>query len=506
MDEEGTSSLRRIRSERIRKAERLRSIGSDPYPSGSDVDARAAAVVQGHPGNEGTTCTLAGRVKTVRRHGNLSFLTLHDPSGTLQLMLQSNNQVAETTSHALSYADAIDLVDLGDIVEATGTVTTTRRGEISLDVQRMRVLVKSLRPPPDKWHGVSDDEMLVRKPYLESMFDVDVRKRYQTVGDILFGIRSFMREKGFTEFLTPVLQPQYGGGKATPFRTHLDALDSDFFLAISHELYLKRLLVGGFESVYTIGRYFRNEGIDRTHNPEFSMLETMTAYQNFEYNMDITEGLYRYLMTEIFDRTTFRVGESQVDFGEPWTRIPMVEAVAEHCGVDFSSVDSVAAANDHLDRLGLARQATIGHALHEAFDELVAPALIQPTIVSGHPVEVSPLARRTAADDRYVERFELYVGGTEQGDNWTELNDPVELLARLEGEDASDRERHPVDLDFIEAVEYGLPPATGLGPGIERLAMLLTETDRISDVTYFPLARPHTSAENREIYSPAPGE
>jgi len=495
------SSGNAFRAQCVEKVQRLKALGIDPYPSTSRRTHVASDLHERFADLEHTVVTVAGRMMSRRGHGQLVFADAQDQSGRVQLMISSEDLLpTDAKTGILGFNDVAQLVDIGDIVEAEGTVTKTRRGEVSVRVSAFRLLAKSLQPLPDKWHGVTDEEVLARKRYLDLIMNPAKRDRFVVVSDILLGIRAFLNERRFVEFNTPVLQPLYGGGRAQPFRTHVNAIDSDYYLAISHELYLKRLIIAGFERVFTIGRYFRNEGIDRTHNPEFSMLETMTAFEGYEFNMDLTEALYKHLAAEVVGKPVVSVRGRPVDLMGEWPRRSMVELVREECGVDFRAVDDLDAANAVLADTHLRPEATVGHALTSLFEEVVVPTLVQPTIVYGYPVEVSPLAKSMADDPRFVERFELYVGGIEQGDNWSELNDPDELRRRFQAEQGRrtgerDVEAHPVDHEFLEAMEYGMPPTTGVGPGIERLAMLLTEADSIADVIFFPLLRPLSPRE-----------
>ncbi|HEU5149965.1 MAG TPA: lysine--tRNA ligase [Iamia sp.] len=489
-----TSSETGPRADRERKLAELKALGVDPYPADAHRTHLTQEVRDRYGELEGSTATLSGRLMARRGHGKLMFFDLQDAAGRLQSILDvSLLGGTDPATGSLSFEHVDRLVDRGDLIEITGEVTTSRRGEISLMASQVRMLAKAVEPLPDAWTGLSDPETLVRKRYLQSIIEPETRRRFEVVSEILFGIRAFLHERGFLEFQTPVLQPLYGGGKARPFTTHVKALGRDYYLAISHELYLKRLVIAGFEDVFTIGRYFRNEGIDKTHNPEFSMLETMSAFHGYEFNMDLTEALYKHLATDVIDSPVITVKGQEVDLTGDWRRVSMVDLVKETCDVDFRDVTTLDEAERILTSHGVAAQPTVGHALVALFEAKVEETLVQPTIVHGHPVEISPLAKATRDDPRFVERFEVFVGGTEQGDNWTELNDPVELRRRFEAEQArkaDDAEAHPLDFEFIEAMEHGMPPTTGLGPGIERLAMLLTGTDDIGDVIYFPLVRP----------------
>jgi lysyl-tRNA synthetase class 2 len=449
---------------------------------------------------------VAGRLLSWRKQGALAFAHLQDQTGKLQLFLRRNLvQPTDAATGALGYAE-MNLLDIGDIVEATGKVIRTERGEISVLVETLRLLTKAIRPLPDQWAGLKDREQVLRKRYLDAMLEPDSFARFGVISKMIAAIRAFLNERGFMEFHTPIIQPQYGGGTAKPFKTHVNALGCEMYLAISHELYLKRLIVAGFDKVYTIGRYFRNEGIDRSHHPEFSMVETMTAFANYEYNMSLIEDMFRYVAKNAFGRTEFNVRGHVVDFAKPWRRVNMADAVKEKTGMDFRTCPTVAEANAHLAKLGVSEtMPSIGEAMVKAFEVAVEKDLIQPTLVFGHPIEISPLAKPLAEDPRFVERFEIFIAGMECGDNWSEQNDPVRLLEtwrksyRADERDAG--KFHTLDFDFIEALEYGMPPTTGIGPGIERMAMIFTGQENIDDVIFFPMMRPTVSPLNAAIYN-----
>jgi lysyl-tRNA synthetase class 2 len=461
--------------------------------------------LEDYSAHEGKSVTVAGRLTSWRKQGALAFGHIQDQTGTIQLMLR-RTAVAPTDpgSGLLGYED-VNLLDVGDIVEATGTVGKTQRGEISVMVERLRILTKSLRPLPEKWSGVKDREIILRKRYLDTIAAPEHRDSFTAISRMLYEIRAFFHQRGFLEFHTPIIQPQYGGGTARPFLTHVNALDCDMYLAISHELYLKRLITAGFDKVYTIGRYFRNEGIDRSHHPEFSMIETMTAYENYEYNMDLIEDLFRHIALAAFGRSEFQVRGHTIDFAKPWNRISMADAILAELGRDFRQCLSLDQAHEWLREIGLHEsQVSIGHAMVHAFEEKVEPTLIHPTLVYGHPIEISPLAKPMQQDPRFVERFEIFIAGMECGDNWSEQNDPVSLLEawkkNYRPEVAETGEFHPLDFDFIETLEHGMPPTTGIGPGLERMAMIFTEQEDIYDVIFFPMMKPHLSPVNRSIY------
>jgi lysyl-tRNA synthetase class 2 len=497
-----------VRNARLHKVAALREMGINPYPSRSVRTHFARDVLEDYGGHEGKTATVAGRLMSFRKHGALAFGHLQDQTGRIQLYLRRDRlRPTDPAAGRLGY-EHLNLFDIGDVVEAAGSVTRTERGEISILADSLRILTKSLRPLPEKWAGLRDRELILRRRYLDTTIHPEHRQLFEFVSRMLLAIRRFLDARGFLEFHTPVIQPQYGGGTAKPFMTHVNALDSDMYLAISHELYLKRLILAGYDQVYTIGRYFRNEGVDRAHHPEFSMLETMTAYENYEYNMDLIEALFGHVAREVFGKTEFNVRGHEVDFGQPWERISMADAVQRATGIDFRACASVDQANAHLAALKIQeRQPTVGEALALTFEEVAGPSLIAPTLVYGHPVEISPLAKPRDDDARFAERFEIFVAGMECGDNWSEQNDPAQLLEvwkrAYETARGDISELHPLDYDFIEALEYGMPPTTGIGPGIERMAMIFTGQENIDEVIFFPLMRPVISAVNRAIYGVA---
>ena len=480
-------------------------MGLNPYPSRGKRTHYTKAILDQFAGHEGKTVTVAGRLMSWRKQGALAFAHVQDQTGKLQLFVRRNLlQATDASVNRLGYGET-NLLDIGDIIEATGKVVKTERGEISVLVEELRLLAKSIRPLPDQWSGLKDREQVLRKRYLDAILEPASFERFRAVCGMVAAIRAFLNARGFLEFATPILQPQYGGGTAKPFKTRVNALGCEMYLAISHELYLKRLIVAGYDKVYTIGRYFRNEGLDRSHHPEFSMVETMTAYENYEYNMNLIEEMFRHVATSVFGKTQFTVRGHEIDFGKPWRRVSMSDAVQEKTGVDLRVCQSVADANEKLAALNIHEaQPSIGEALAKAFEVTVEKDLIQPTLVFGHPIEISPLAKPMAEDPRFVERFEIFIAGMECGDNWSEQNDPVHLLEtwrkayRAEERDAG--KFHTLDFDFIEALEYGMPPTTGIGPGIERMAMIFTGQENIDDVIFFPMMRPVVSPVNASIY------
>ena len=500
-----TNPLIDIRNGRLAKVTALRSAGLNPYPSRSRRTHYTKTILDEFAGHEGKIVTVAGRLMSWRKQGALTFAHVQDQTGRLQLFLRRNLvQATDAGEGRIGYGET-NLLDLGDIIEATGKVVRTERGEISILVESLRLLTKAIRPLPDQWSGLKDREQVLRKRYLDTILEPGSFERFGVISKMIASIRSFLNERGFLEFTTPIIQSQYGGGTAKPFKTHVNALGCDMYLAISHELYLKRLILAGYDKVYTIGRYFRNEGIDRSHHPEFSMVETMTAYENYEYNMNLIEDMFRHVAVKVFGKTEFSVRGHVIDFGKPWRRVSMAEAVKERTGVDFRSFKTAEQSNQQLAALDIHEpQPSIGEGLVKAFEVTVEKELLQPTLVYGHPIEISPLAKPMAEDPRFVERFEIFIAGMECGDNWSEQNDPVHLLEtwrkayRAEERDAG--KFHTLDFDFIEALEYGLPPTTGIGPGIERMALIFTGQENIDDVIFFPMMRAAISPLNASIY------
>jgi lysyl-tRNA synthetase class 2 len=491
-----------LRNARLSKIEKLREKGINPYPSRSKRSHYAEEILSNYETYEGQTVTVAGRLMSLRKQGALSFGHIQDQTARIQLYMREDSIVESGGTLAF---DDLHLLDVGDFVEATGVVTKTQRGEISVSPVHLRILTKSLRPLPDKWAGLKDREVILRRRYLDTTFSPEHKEVFEKVGRMLFAIRTFLYERGFVEFQTPIIQPQYGGGTAKPFLTHVNALGTDMFLAISHELYLKRLIAAGYDKVFTIGRYFRNEGIDRSHHPEFSMIETMTAYENYEYNMDLIEDMFRYIAETVFNKTEFEVRGHKIDFGKKWKRISMADAVKEVTGIDFRDCQSVEEANEKLAGLGVNEpQTTIGLVIAKAFETKVEETLISPTFIYGHPIDISPLAKPMDENPNFVERFEIFIAGMECGDNWSEQNDPVALLSRWQSsinvEELDEEKFHPLDFDFIEMLEHGMPPTTGIGPGIERMAMIFTGEEDIYNIIFFPMMKPVLSQANAAIF------
>lgn len=483
---------------RRQKRDFLVEKGETVYPAYSSKTHTVAGYCTDFDGllANATPVTLAGRVMAQRTHGGSSFITLSDGSGSVQLFF-SRADIGEE-----SYEKLTKIVDPGDFIEVSGTAFLTKRGEKTVFSKDWRLLVKALLPLPEKWHGLSDTETRFRKRYLDLIMNQEVKQRMLARSRIITSIRKTLDSQDFIEVETPTLQPIYGGGFARPFSTHHNALDADFFLRISDEMYLKRLIVGGFERVYEITKVFRNEGIDHDHNPEFTMFEAQAAYQDYRFGMDLFEEIYESAAREAIGTTDIVHGEQTISVARPWARYSMVEAVSELGGIDTISWQTVEEAKEILKQSAipakkmfeLERMHTLGELIAFAFEELVEEKLIQPTIIHTYPVEVSPLAKRCATDERFTERFEAFALGMEIGNNYSELNDPVDLEKRFieekKKEAAGFDEAHQTDEDYLDAIKHGMPPSCGLGIGIDRMTMVLTGASNIKEVILFPTLRP----------------
>ncbi|HZJ27382.1 MAG TPA: lysine--tRNA ligase [Acidimicrobiia bacterium] len=479
---------------RLAKLDALRSAGVEPYPYRFDRTTTAGALHAAHadlaPGTEtDEQVSVAGRLILLRRQGRLTFATLQDRDVPIQLFV-STAVIGEDV-----HGD-FDRLDRGDWIGVHGTVMTTRRGELSVKVAAFELLSKAIRPLPDKWHGLSDVDTRYRQRYIDLVMNSDARRIARARIDILARVRQFLLERDFVEVEGPVLQSTQGGATARPFITHHNALDIDLYLRIALELHLKRLIVGGLDRVFEIGRVFRNEGIDTTHNPEFTMLEAYQAFGDYHDMMDLTEGIIIDAATEVLPELTVEYGGNTIDLHPPFRRATMVELITEELGVDIHPAMAVDEARAVLDGLGVAyeREWGSGKLTNAVYDELLQHKIIQPTFVLDHPREVSPLAKAHRVDPTLTERFELVVNGHELANAFSELNDPVDQLQRFRDEaDAKatgDAEAGDIDLDYVRALEYGMPPTGGLGIGIDRLVMLLTGTPSIREVILFPTLRP----------------
>lgn len=472
------------------KLEALRQTGQDPFTQVITPDHRAQQIVEDFDRLEGQSVTIAGRVRALREHGKATFADLQDGSGRVQLFVGLDNVGQEAY-------DAFRDLDLGDIIGVHGEVFRTRRGEISVRVVRFVLMAKALRPLPAKWHGLKDVEQRYRRRYLDLIVNPDVKRVFMVRSQIITSIRQTLARKGFIEVETPMLHPIPGGAAARPFETYHNALDMPLYLRIAPELYLKRLLVGGFERVYEMGKAFRNEGISTRHNPEYTLLEAYQAYASYEEVMALTEELIVEAARAVTGGTTITFQGKTIDLTPPWRRLSMLEAIREYAGIDFQAnrgreVELARAAGVRLEE-----NASRGHAIQETFEQLVEEHLIQPVFITDHPVEVSPLAKRKTNDPSLTERFEPYINGWEIANGFSELNDPDDQRQRFEEQararEAGDDEAHFMDLDYVEALEYAMPPAGGLGIGIDRLTMLLTDSPSIREVILFPHMKPRPS-------------
>jgi lysyl-tRNA synthetase class 2 len=438
-----------------------------------------------------------GRVRGLRPHGKIAFVDLSDGAHKIQLFLRRNR--LEDSQWWL-----FEQLDLGDLIGAEGVLMRTRAGELTLAVERIEILAKALRPLPEKWHGLADVEARYRQRYLDLITTPESRRVFEVRSAVIRHLRRVLDEHGFLEVETPMMQPIPGGAAARPFVTHHNALDLELYLRIAPELYLKRLTVGGLHRVYEINRSFRNEGISTQHNPEFTMLEFYWAYSDYEQLMDFTEELLGGLAQAVLDTGAVTWRERQISLARPWRRYSMLQAVRELGGVPAEVAESAEGLARVLAERGVdsPRPATYGKLLTAVFEELVEDQLDQPTFIHGHPVEVSPFAKSDPEDPRFTERFELYIGGMEIANAFTELNDPEVQAERfrqqLADREGGDDEAHRFDADYVRALEHGMPPTGGEGIGIDRLVMLLTGAASIRDVILFPLLRPRASEEAAE--------
>ncbi|MGE6261279.1 lysine--tRNA ligase [Heyndrickxia sporothermodurans] len=432
--------------------------------------------------------TLAGRVMTKRGKGKAGFAHIQDLNGQIQIYVRKDSVGDEQY-------ELFNTVDLGDIVGISGTVFKTKVGELSIKVKEFTLLTKSLRPLPDKFHGLKDIEQRYRQRYLDLITSDDSKRTFITRSLIIQSMRRYLDNQGYLEVETPMMHAIAGGASARPFITHHNALDIPLYMRIAIELHLKRLIVGGLEKVYEIGRVFRNEGVSTRHNPEFTMIELYEAYADYKDIMKLTENLVAHIAKEVLGTATIQYGEYEVNLEPEWRRLHMVDAVKEYTGVDFWKVDSLEDARSLAKEHGIeiTEHMQYGHIINEFFEQKVEEKLIQPTFIFGHPVEISPLAKKNDEDPRFTDRFELFIVGREHANAFTELNDPIDQRERFEAQlkerEQGNDEAHMMDDDFIEALEYGMPPTGGLGIGIDRLVMLLTNSASIRDVLLFPLMK-----------------
>jgi lysyl-tRNA synthetase class 2 len=489
------SELQEIRQSKV---EALRDRGMDPYPArtrrGSTVreaKERFSAIESSLPesGEDEAETTVAGRLVSRRHQGKTVFAHVRDGSGELQLYLRRDDVGQE------AFEDFLKLYDLGDFLQATGRLFRTRAGEVSLRVSDFAILSKALNAPPEKWHGLQDVETRYRQRYADLIANEEVRAVFETRSKIVSSIRRFLDARDFIEVETPTLQPLYGGAAARPFTTMHHALGQTFYLRIAVELYLKRLIVGGFERVYEIGKDFRNEGMDRNHQPEFTMLEWYEAYSDYERVMTMAEELIRQVAVDVHGEPRFTNNGVEIDLSGPFARITLRDAIRKATGIDYTAFPDQAGLLTAARAAGadVASDTVWPRIVDELLKQFVRPYLIQPTFLLDYPVELSPLAKRKPDDSTHVERFQLYIGGGEIANAFTELNDPLDQLSRFveqqRDREAGDEEAMPIDEDYVNALMYGMPPTGGIGIGIDRLTMLLTDQSNIRDVMLFPAMR-----------------
>lgn len=474
------------------KLNKIRELGMDPFGDRFERDSYAQELKDKYVDvehdsfeNMNDTATVAGRIMFIRKMGKASFFSIKDKTGSIQVYI-SINDIGEDSYNLFKSAD------IGDIVGVYGKLMKTNSGELTIKCLKYTHLVKALKPLPEKFHGLTDIEERYRRRYVDLIMNDDSKYVAFTRPRIIRCIQNFMDNRGFTEVETSVLQPLLTGASARPFVTHHNALDMEFYLRIALELPLKRLLVGGMESVYEIGRTFRNEGVDTKHNPEFTMMEAYLAYSNLDGMMEMTESMFKTIAKDVFNKDIFNWCGYEIDLSKPFKRISMVDCIKEYAGVDFSkemtleeakkiAIEHDVEVEDHY---------VVGHIIFAFFDKYCEEKLIQPTFLLRHPIEISPLTKKTPDDPRFVQRFELFIGGKEFANAYTELNDPIDQLERFEEQlrekNLGNEEANDIDMDFVEALEYGMPPAGGIGYGIDRLCMLFLEKDSIRDVLLFP--------------------
>lgn len=487
MEQENLNEMLVMRRERLKE---LVEKGQDPHKI-EKFDDRILSdeIKENFEDYEEKTVRVAGRIMSKRGHGKVIFMDLQDSNGRIQLFNRMNNVGEE------EYAD-IKALDIGDIVGVEGEVFKTKTGEVSIRTQKLTLLTKSLQILPEKFHGLKDTDLRYRQRYVDLIMNPEIKADFITRSRIISEIRHFLDNRGFLEVETPILNTIAGGATARPFITHHNTLDIDMYLRIANELYLKRLIVGGFDKVYEMGRMFRNEGMDHTHNPEYTMIELYEAYNDYEGMMEITEQMISTVAEKVTGSMKVEFDGKVLDFTPPWKRITMVDAIKEYADIDFTEVETdeearqIAKANN----VEIDETATRGHVISEMFEAFCEEHLVQPTFVTQHPVEISPLAKRNPEDPRYTDRFEAFVSTYELANAYSELNDAIDQKARFEDQVkarlAGDEEAQMMDLDFVNALEVGMPPTGGLGIGVDRLIMMLTNNVSIRDILLFPTMKP----------------
>ena len=485
---------------RRQKLKELQDQGKNPFLIEKfNPDHHTTDITDNYDEFEGKEVTVAGRVMSKRGHGKISFMDIQDMKGRIQI-LSKIDELGEEAYKIISY------LDMGDIIGVEGEVFKTQSGEISIKAKKLTLLSKSLQILPEKWHGLKDPDLRYRQRYVDLIVNPEVKETFLLRNKIIRKIREYLDNLGYLEVETPILGNIAGGANARPFLTHHNALNIDMSLRIANELYLKRLIVGGFDKVYEMGKMFRNEGMDARHNPEFTNIELYEAYADYNDMMEITENLVAYVAKEVLGTTKVEYQGKTIDFTPPWRRIKMQDAVKEHTGVDFDKIntdeEALEVAKEH--KLEIKPGMTRGHVISEMFEEFCEQYMDQPTFIIGHPVEISPLAKRNPDDPRITNRFEAFANCWEIANAFSELNDPIDQRERFEEQlrqkEYGDDEAHPMDEDFLNAIEVGLPPTGGLGIGVDRLIILLTNQASIRDVIFFPTMKPIglEKAENRD--------
>jgi len=479
-----------ITKEREKKLAELRKLKIEPYPysfekknSCAELQEKYAKIEAGKETKD--KAKIAGRIMVVRDMGKIAFATLQDSGGKMQIVLQDKKTPEKEIDFFKKFIDA------GDFVGIEGPVFRTQRGELSILVSKTQILAKSMLPLPEKWHGLQDKEDRYRKRYLDLMMNPEVKKIFEKRTLIIDSIREFLNSKGFIEVETPLLQPIYGGAEAEPFKTHLNALDMDLYMSISPELYLKKLIVGGFEKVYTICKNFRNEGIDKSHNPEFTMLEVYWAYADYEDMMNLFEEIYEYALKKIIGKTEIEYQDQKLNFKKPWAKVPMVDGLKKQ-GIDVKKMSDKELLKKAKELKINVDETSRGLIIAELAKELVEPKLMQPSHLINHTKETTPLCKVKRGAPELIERSEPFAYGMELGNIYSELNDPLQQRKTLEEQSKELKKAglaHPVDEDFINALEQGMPPTGGLGLGIDRMIMLLTNSSSIRDVILFPFMK-----------------
>lgn len=489
--------------ERMKKIDELRKLKVNPYPNSFDKKNSAAELHEKYSKlapEEKTKdkAIVAGRLMSIRLMGKINFASLQDESGKIQVVVQEDEIGKKETEFFSKY------IDSGDFVGVNGTVFRTKRGELSILAEKIEILSKAVLPLPEKWHGLQDKEERYRKRYLDLLMSPEVKEIFIKREKILDAIREFLKSKGFIEVDTPYLQTIYGGAEARPFKTHLNALNMDLYLAISPELYLKRLTVGGLDKVFTIARNFRNEGIDKWHNPEFTMMEIYQAYVDYNEMMVLFESIYEQVCKKVLGTTKVKIGDVTLDFKAPWKRMTMAEAIKQYAKIDVLKMDEAELFDFVKEKNITYKEKNWGMLVVAIFEHFCEKQIIQPTFIINHPKETTPLCKLHRKDERLIERFEPFCMGAELGNAYSELNDPILQKKLLEEQQEKLRkgneEANPYDKDFINALEVGLPPTGGLGLGIDRMIILLLGQQSIRDIILFPFMKPEieeTKAENK---------